>query len=262
MPLPHVPRVPSPMSPMPLPHVPRAPSAPTHPVHVSSLRLSARTAMTLAGPSACVWGRAGGRRPGSARTEGREGPGRRWAAVDGAGPRTPADGLALRWVLAQVPPLGVGAAGQRWTLSAGARRVALRRVQATPVGSVSDPRVRALAGRLWRKCSEPQFLEPGSRVFCGLGQVLACDPSGGAGTHPGRSYLRGLGQQLLPRMLPHVGSWGCERGCLAISMWLSHTRTESSLGEARGTVLDDPHKRCHSQDATSTHITSTAPGPQ
>lgn len=70
---PHVPRVPSPCplphvlhaprpSPtaMPLPHVPRAPSAPTHPVHVSSLRLSARTEMTLARPSACVWGRAGG----------------------------------------------------------------------------------------------------------------------------------------------------------------------------------------------------------
>ena len=59
------------------------------------------------------------------------------------------------------------------------------RAQATPVGDVSDRPVRAPAGRLGRKRSELQFLEPGSRVFRGLGQVLACDPPGGAGTHPG-----------------------------------------------------------------------------
>lgn len=143
-------------------------------------------------------------------------------------------------------------------------------VQATPVGSVSDPRVRALARRLGRKRSEPQFLEPGSRVFCGLGQVLACDPSGGAGTHPGRSYLRGFGQQLLPRMLPHVGSWGCERGCLAISMWLSHTcrgQPWGSPGDSAGRPPQEMpfsgcHKHPHHFDSTRPPVPGTTPGPR
>ena len=131
----------------------------------------------------------------------------------------------------------------------------------------------ACAGRTpgWGKRSELQFLEPGSRVFRGLGQVLACDPPGGRDSS-GWDRLdpqteltlpsAGLGQQLHPRVLPHVGSWGCERGRLATSTWLSHMRRRQPWGIPGGQHGTTPTGRCHSQDATSNHITSTAPGPQ